>query len=93
MWSEFISFRNAIADDQQMVTIESFVKLAHTLERELASAREQRDTLAGALERVCRHGPIMGSTGDYRQGQLDVLESVARILNEALAAAKESSDS
>jgi hypothetical protein len=33
-----------------------------------------------------RHGVIMGSTGDYRQGQLDALKSVKIIATEALAA-------
>lgn len=36
------------------------------------------------IERVARHGPIMGSRGEYRQGQLDVLESVRRIVQEEL---------
>lgn len=40
--------------------------------REIARLRDK-------LERISRHVPIMGSTGDYRQGQLDVLESVKRI--------------
>jgi hypothetical protein len=42
--------------------------------------------LAQALQRIARHGPIMGSTGDYRQGQLDILENVQRIATEALNA-------
>jgi hypothetical protein len=42
--------------------------------------------LAQALQRIARHGPIMGSTGDYRQGQLDILENVQRIATDALNA-------
>ena len=48
-----------------------------TLHAELARMRE-------ALERIARHGVIMGSKDDYRQGQLDVLESVHAIAQAAL---------
>jgi hypothetical protein len=47
---------------------------------------KQRDALAIAMKCIERHGVIMGSTGDYRQGQLDILESVKIIATEALAA-------
>ena len=60
----------------------------HEISVKLEMIRQQRDTLAEALRSIQRHGPIMGSAGDYRQGQLDVLESVARISNKALAAVK-----
>lgn len=43
---------------------------------------EEIERLRDKLERISRHAPIMGSTGDYRQGQLDVLESVKRIAEE-----------
>lgn len=50
-----------------------------------ALIEQQAEEIAGLCEslgRIARHGPIMGSTGDYRQGQLDVLESVKRIAEE-----------
>jgi hypothetical protein len=50
----------------------------------LTKVIEQRDRLAAALQGLRRHAPIMGSTGDYMQGQLDVLKSVERISDEAL---------
>jgi hypothetical protein len=55
------------------------------LTQERDALRAEVAALREALERVKRHGPIMGSRGDYRQGQLDVLESVARIAGQALA--------
>lgn len=50
------------------------------------SARFERENtrLRDALEKIERHGPIMGSTGDYRQGQLDILENVSTIASFAL---------
>ena len=42
-------------------------------------------TLRTALERISRHRPILGSTGDYREGQLHALEAVKAIADEALA--------
>jgi hypothetical protein len=40
--------------------------------------------LRAALQRITAHRPIMGSTGDYRQGQLDILGSVQTIATTAL---------
>jgi hypothetical protein len=54
---------------------------ARRLERE-------RDELLKALESLTHHRPIMGSTGDYREGQAHILESVTRIAKAAIAAAK-----
>ena len=48
----------------------------------------QREELRVALGRIERHGPIMGSRGDYRQGQLDILETVSTIAGLALCANK-----
>jgi hypothetical protein len=48
----------------------------------------QRDELLESLESLTHHRPIMGSTGDYREGQMHVLESVARIAKAAIAAVK-----
>jgi hypothetical protein len=48
----------------------------------------QRDELLEALESLTRHRPIMGSTGDYREGQVHILESVTRIAKAAIAAVK-----
>ena len=57
----------------------AIVEHAQNLERENIAMRE-------ALEKIERHGPIMGSTGDYRQGQLDILETVSTIAGLALCA-------
>ena len=56
--------------------------------RELDDMTKQRDEMAEALKCIERHGVIMGSTGDYRQGQLDALKSVKVIASEALAPVK-----
>ena len=48
----------------------------------------ENEKLRFALERIERHGPIMGSTGEYRQGQLDILEIVSTIAGLALASSK-----
>ena len=64
--------------------IEYYKKLLELERRTLASVTEQRDRLAEALQGLRIHVPIMGSTGDYRQGQLDVLKSVERISDAAL---------
>jgi len=38
-----------------------------------------------ALEAISRRGPIMGSTGEYRRGQLDALEACRKIALAALS--------
>jgi hypothetical protein len=63
-------------------------EVTEQLERELAEVTKQRDALAIAMKCIERHGVIMGSTGDYRQGQLDALKSVKVIASETLAATK-----
>jgi hypothetical protein len=57
-----------------------FLELSQFTNATTAKERGLRD----ALERIARHLPIMGSTGEYRQGQLDVLESVLEIAHTAL---------
>lgn len=57
--------------------------LAHSRKLE-----RQRDELLEALESLTRHRPIMGSTGDYREGQVHILESVTRIAKAAIDAVK-----
>ena len=47
---------------------------------------EEIERLREALQKIERHGPIMGSTGDYRRGQLDILEVVSTIAGLALVA-------
>ena len=42
-----------------------------------------------ALEKVNRRSVIMGSTGDYREGQLDALEAVSEDVKPAITALKE----
>jgi hypothetical protein len=51
---------------------------------------EEIERLREALQKIERHGPIMGSTGDYRRGQLDILEVVSNIAGLALVANAES---
>lgn len=58
------------------------------LER-LKRYERQRDGLLEALESLARHRPMMGSTGDYREGQMHILESIARISKAAITAVKE----
>ena len=58
------------------------------LEAHARRLERQRDELMEALESLTHHRPIMGSTGDYREGQMHVLESVARIARAAIAASK-----
>ena len=57
---------------------EEYASQRALIEQQAKEIARLRDT----LERISRHVPIMGSTGDYRQGQLDVLESVKRIAEE-----------
>ena len=42
-----------------------------------------------ALEKVSTRSVIMGSTGDYREGQLDALSSVSQDVAPAITAIKE----
>ena len=43
------------------------------------------EKLREGLMKIERHGPIMGSTGEYRQGQIDILETVSTIASLVLA--------
>jgi hypothetical protein len=54
------------------------------LERELTAVTEQRDRLAEALRKIKPNCAIRGSVGDYRQGQLDIMDIMAEIAQEAL---------
>jgi len=56
----------------------------HECEKPRAELERENARLREALEKIERHGPIMGSTGDYRQGQLDILEAVSTIAGLAL---------
>lgn len=38
-----------------------------------------------ALMRIVNHGPIMGSTGEYREGQKDALNTTAQIAYDAVS--------
>lgn len=51
----------------------AIIEHARHLEHENIVLRE-------ALEKVERHGPIMGSGGDYRQAQLDILADTVRVI-------------
>lgn len=68
---------------------ESSVKRAKELAEELDAERERVRVLRQTLESLARRAPIMGSVGDYREGQLDALEVVSDVANDALAATKE----
>lgn len=61
--------------------VDALLACSEKLERENIAMRE-------ALEKIQRHGPIMGSRGDYRQGQLDILETVSTIAGLSLVNAK-----
>ena len=63
---------------------ESIVRVYETSKR----LERQRDELLEALESLTHHRPIMGSTGDYREGQVHILESVTRIAKAAIASVK-----
>ena len=69
-------------------TCDAYTLANMQLRDDLVNLAKQRDTLAFAMKCIERHGVIMGSTGDYRQGQLDALKSVKVIASEALAATK-----
>ena len=64
------------------------INSANARQTETEHAMRQRDELMDALERLTHHRPIMGSTGDYREAQMHVLESVERIATAAIAAVK-----
>lgn len=57
-----------------------FLELSQFTNASTAKERGLRD----ALERIARHSPYMGSSGAYRQGQLNILESVSAIAQTAL---------
>jgi len=63
-----------------------------TIVSELAGKHQkaiaQRDELLAALEAIKRRVPIMGSKGDYREGQLHALEACSEVANAAIAAVK-----
>lgn len=49
-----------------------------------AESADRIEALEAALAGLSRHAPIMGSRGEYRQGQLDCLEMVREIARAAL---------
>lgn len=48
-------------------------------------AKAELERLREALRAITRRVPIMGSTGDYRDGQLHALEACATVAREALS--------
>ena len=58
----------------------SYVKnTIEELQRDLADSRKMNSELSTKLVRIACRAPIMGSTGDYRQGQLDALEACKEV--------------
>lgn len=55
---------------------------------QLEDCKAQRDELLAALEAIKRRVPIMGSKGDYREGQLHTLEACSEVASAAIAAVK-----
>lgn len=76
-------YKDELARAQARET-ETNIQARRDAERADANAAEA-GRLREALLKIERHGPIMGSTGDYRQGQLDILENVSTIASLALA--------
>ncbi len=60
------------------------------LDRLAARPYSEEKALRDALKAICRRGPIMGSTGEYRRGQLNALEACRKVVFAALAEAKKS---
>lgn len=48
----------------------------------------ERDAAVKALEVITRRVPIMGSTSDYREGQLHALEACSEVARAAIDAAR-----
>ena len=63
---------------------DALVKQLADAQATIAALQARVQELRKVIERVAHHGPIMGSRGEYRQGQIDVLESVRRIAQEEL---------
>lgn len=72
------------ATEYTKVAIQSWKEAHEAKQAEIEQQAKEIAKFRGALGRISRHAPIMGSTGDYRHGQLDVLESVKRIAEENL---------
>jgi hypothetical protein len=75
---------SAFADDECASFADAdFEMLVHARCLEL-----DRAALMDALEKIANRYVIAGSTGDYRQGQLDALSSCREVAESALAAAR-----
>ncbi len=59
-------------------------QIQYAQEDALDALRAENARLRKALKTLSRYGVIMGSRGEYRQGQLDVLEYIHEISNAAL---------
>jgi len=57
-------------------------------QRRAEKAEQEAARLRAALEAITRRAPIMGSTGPYREGQLDALEACREIASAALEESK-----
>jgi hypothetical protein len=55
------------------------------LERELTESLARESQLREALDAIRRRMPIMGSTGDYRDGQLDALNAISEQVSQAIS--------
>ena len=57
-------------------------ELLSSANRALHESLSIANGLRKKIDKVCRRVPIMGSTGEYRQGQLDALEACRNDLSE-----------
>lgn len=54
------------------------------LKAELARATQREARLREELARIANHGPMMLARGEYRRGQMDMLDGIVRIAKQAL---------
>lgn len=81
--------RHAEKELSQYMAWYAMAEHQHLHEQRRAERAEQEAAgLRAALEAITRRAPIMGSTGPYREGQLDALEACREIASAALEESK-----
>lgn len=60
------------------------VEVVEQMAKKLAESELARERMRFALDRIAHHVPIMASTGDYRSGQVAILEGITAIAKDAL---------
>lgn len=60
-------------------TLPEALAYAANLDQLLREALRERDVARAALTAICHRAPIMGSKGDYREGQLHALEACREV--------------